>query len=111
MMVGEITTLMAFLILLNIAIPLIGVWVISVVSISSTGITLYHINKLKWSEVVEAKKYKIFGIDHIRIKRRKGMPYSLPLYFIGKTTLVEALLNYAPKDNSLYQLANEINHT
>ena len=95
-------------IFISILVPILGVWYLSIMKISSKGISLYHVNNLVWSDVVDANTTKSFGIKTIHIKRKKGMSWSLPLYFVGNNTIKEALLQYAPKDNALYNVASEL---
>ena len=96
----------AIIIFLNIFAPLLGVWFISTIRISNEGIVLYRVNKLVWSDIVETYKYNFFGLPYIRIKRKKGMHWWLPLYFIGENTIKEALLKYVPQNNSLHETAS-----
>ena len=96
----------ATIILLNTFAPLLAVWFISTIRISNEGIVLYRVNKLVWSDIVETYKYNLLGLPHIRIKRKKGMNWSLPLYFIGDNTIKEALLKYVPQSNSLHETAS-----
>lgn len=98
-------------IVISMAIPIIGVWYISTISISNEGIVLYRINKLVWADIVESRKSKFLWFNTIYIKRKKGMPWSLPLYFLGENTIKEALLINVPQDNVLYKVANELPNT
>ena len=106
--ISELTALLMIGVLVNIALPLIGVWYISVTSITNKGISLYRVNKLVWSDIVDAQMYKVFGLPYVRIKRQKGMSWAFPLYFVGKKSVKEALINYAPKNNSLYKTTSAL---
>ena len=77
-------------------------------SISNEGITLYRINKLVWSDISTAYKTKSLGFNSIYIKRNKGIPWSIPLYLEGNTSIKDALLEKVPQDNILYIVANEL---
>ena len=82
--------------------PILGIWLISVMTITSNGINLYRINNLVWSDVAEAKVTKFIGLPYIHIKRNKGMEWWLPLYFKGNLTVEDALINNVPKENPIH---------
>ena len=82
-LVNEITAGILIMTFINAALPLVGIWYISVMPISNKGIILYRVNKLVWSDITEASFFSVFGLKHIRLKRKKGMGWSLPLYFVG----------------------------
>ncbi len=84
--------------------PILGVWLISVMSITPNGIKLYRVNKLVWTDIAEAKLAKFIGLPYIHIKRNKGMEWWLPLYFKGNLTVIDALINNAPKENPIYKV-------
>ena len=109
--VREVTVGIVVSITINAALPLIGFWYISTMSISSDGLTLYRINKLVWSEIVDAKATKIFGLKSIRVKRKKGMSWSLPLYFEGPEEVVDVLIRCVPKGNPLYNVSHDLKGT
>ncbi len=99
------------IVIINILISLVGVWHISKLVISDDGMILYKINKVAWDDVLDAYVTKFLGIKSIKIKRRKGLTWYLPLYMVGKTTIGESIINYAPKNNVLYKVANELQST
>lgn len=88
--------------LFNLSLPLFIFWYYGVLSVSSTGISLYRVNNLIWTDVDEAIKIKVFGLPYICIKRKKGMNWYVPLYFKGQIPLSEMLLKTVPTDNPLY---------
>jgi len=96
---------------INIIISLVGVWYISKLVISDEGIVLYRANKLVWNDVVYACITKFLGIKSIKIKRRKGLTWYLPLYMVGEIPIREAIINHAPENNALYKVANELKIT
>jgi len=100
----EITMVLIMMVLVNIGLIILGINFVSRISISSTGIELYLVNKLKWSEVADAKAYSIFGLKYLRIKRQKGWPWSLPLYFVGSSSVTNAIKTYAPVNNPIHQV-------
>jgi hypothetical protein len=99
------------IVIVNILISLIGVWYISKLVISDEGMILYKVNKVAWDDVINACSTKFLGIKSIKIKRRKGLTWYLPLYMVGETTIKEALINHAPQNNTLYKVANELQIT
>jgi len=88
--------------------PQVGIWYLSTMSISNEGIVLYRVNKLTWSDILEAHQTKRLGIKSIYIKRKKGIPWSLPLYFVGQLSIKEAILKHVPNENVLYKVAQEL---
>lgn len=89
---------------LNVAVILAGIWNTGVMTIDQNGVVLYRINKLAWSDMSSAKRVKFLGLPYIRVGRKKGLPFWLPLYFKGQRPIEEALLDCAPASNVLNQL-------
>ncbi len=98
-------------VVINVAISLVGIWYISKLVISDEGIVLYGVNKLDWNDVVYACVAKFLGIKSIKIKRRKGLTWYLPLYMEGEITIRDAIINHAPENNALYKVAKELRIT
>jgi len=105
---NELLSALALIMLINISLPIIGIWYVFTVTVNSSGIVLNKVNKLLWSDVISARKVKVLGLNHIRIKRKQGMPWLLPLFFIGENKIEIALLNNAPVNNPLYKVASEL---
>ena len=108
---NELLSVLAVMILVNISLPIIGIWHVFIVTVDSDGIVLNKVNKLLWSDVVDAEKVKILGLNHIRAKRKKGKPWLIPLFFVGKERIEVALLNNAPANNPLHKIASELLNT
>ena len=107
---SESITIELFLFLLVVIFtPIIVIYLISVITITSNGINLYRINKLVWADIAEAKLAKFIGLPYLHIKRNKGMEWWLPLYFKGNLTVKNALINNAPKENPIYKAVYENN--
>ena len=102
-----ITIELFLFLLVVIAIPILSVWQVSVMTINSKGIKLYRVNKLVWSDITDAKQTSFVGLPYILIKRKKGMKWWLPLYFKGNLTVINALINNAPKENPIYEAATK----
>ena len=105
---NELLTYFALMMLINIALPIVGMWHVFTVTIDSNGVVLNRVNKLLWSDVVNVRKVKALGLNHIRVKRKKGKPWLVPLFFIGKEPIEVALLKNAPENNPLHKLASEL---
>lgn len=106
-MAPELTAQVVIPMVINMLLPILGIWYISVLSITASGMRLYRVNKLEWPDITEAKITKFFGLPHVHIKRKKGMPWSIPLYFIGPTTVKQRLIANVPTDNPLFIALNE----
>jgi hypothetical protein len=90
-----------YLALLNLMVVLMGIWLLSTVSISQEGIVLYRFKRLRWEDVCSARRVNFFGLPYIVVKRHKGFPWWLPLYFENHRQIEEALLGAVPHDNPL----------
>lgn len=89
---------------LNVAVVLAGIWSVSIIEIGQNGVTLYRVNKLDWSDVSSAKTVHFLGLPHIRVGRKKGLPFWIPLYFQGQRPIGYALAACAPEASALNQL-------
>jgi hypothetical protein len=97
-------TLTAFLaVALTIAGVLAFIWIHSVITIDRVGVTLYRVNKLIWSDISSTKCVNFLGLPYLRISRKKGIPFWLPLYFEGPKPIDEVLLAYTPAAIDLKQ--------
>ncbi len=96
------------LVTLNVVVVLVGIWSISIVEINHNGVVLYRVNKLVWSDVHSAKRVKFFGLNHIRVKRKKGFPLWIPMYFKGHRPIEKALVACAPTASALSQVQLDI---
>lgn len=105
----EITIELFLFLFIVISMPILFIWLVSVISITSNGIKLYRVNSLVWSDIAEAKITRFIGLPYIHIKRKKGMEWWLPLYFKGNLTVESALINNAPQENPIFKAINENN--
>ena len=85
----------------NLGVSLLGIWSLSVVSISESGLVLYRLNRLKWEDVIGARKVQLLGLPYILIKRKKGFSWWLPLYFCGARNIDEAIAVKVPQGNPI----------
>jgi hypothetical protein len=63
---------------------------------------------LPWTDVVSAQRRGILGIRYLQVRRRTGSHLWIPLYFVGKSDLVEALLSRVPPGNPIHQSLQSI---
>lgn len=83
----------------NLGVTLLGIWSISALSISENALVLYRVNRLKWEDVIGARRVRFLGLPHILIKRRKGISWWLPLYFRGARSIEESIKHKVPQGN------------
>jgi len=72
--------------------------------LSEKGMT-YNWNKLEWSEISSLKRKRFLGLPYLKVQRRKGVGWWVPLYYVGKTDFEKTLISYLPAE-----LANELGH-
>ena len=87
--------------LFNLSVVIVAIWFFSSISVSSEGLVLYRINKLKWEDIKSARRISLLGLPYILIKRHKGFSWWLPLYYEGKRNIEDALRSEAPVGNPL----------
>lgn len=71
------------------------------VSVTDRGITLYKVNRLKWSDVSEVRQYTKFRLPYLKVFRLHGRPWGIPLYLRDLPGFYAALAEFAPPDNPL----------
>lgn len=86
---------------LNLTVVVVGIWFLSSISVSSEGVVLYRINRLKWEDIKSARRISLLGLPYILIKRHKGFSWWLPLYYEGERNIEDALRSEAPAGNPL----------
>jgi hypothetical protein len=69
------------------------------VQLRPDGVKLYGLWWLPWTDIVAVRHQSIFGIPHFRVKRRRGLSWSIPLYFVGDCDLGDAIIQAAPPGN------------
>ncbi len=87
--------------LLQIGLVVVVVRVGGVVAIDDEGLVLARIWRLPWSRVVDARRVSVLGLPYLRVKRRKGLRWSVPLYYLGARSIEEALAARAPESSPL----------
>jgi hypothetical protein len=71
------------------------------VSLSENEIVLYGLNRLPWSQIVDARVVSVMGLPYIAIDRQKGFRWWLPLYVSGSRPIGVALAAWAPPENPI----------
>lgn len=69
--------------------------------ITVLGLRLYRVNRLGWEEVTGAEARHVLGVPHLLVRRRRGMPWLVPLYFTGPTNLREQILGTVPAEHPI----------
>jgi hypothetical protein len=72
-------------------------------SISPAGIVLYRINRLTWGDAVRARLRTFAGLPYLYVERHRGMSWWIPLYFVGRRDVRQALAEGAPDGNPIRQ--------
>jgi hypothetical protein len=71
-------------------------WFFGTVEVGPIGFTLYRINRANWNELTRVKSVSILGLPYLRVWRRAGLPWFVPLYVSGPRPLVQSLAAWAP---------------
>ncbi len=77
--------------------------------IDSNGIVFHGSKRLAWSDVSRVTLIRILGLPHLRIEKTTGQVYRLPLYYVGKASIYDALLVHAPKGIGLIEALSTSN--
>ena len=77
------------------ALPIIAVSLFSELFIcklvfSKNGMVYNH-NKLVWSEVKSINKTKFMLLPYLKVQRQAGMSWWVPLYYVGNSSIEQAL--------------------
>jgi len=84
-----------------------GIWFFSAISITKDGLVLYRVNRLKWQDIISARKTSFLGLPYILLKRQKGFAWWLPLYYEGNGNIQDAIISFAPNGNPLKEIVIE----
>jgi hypothetical protein len=82
----------------------IATWFFARVEIDSGGIRLYRVQSLSWNEITGAHVRRALFFDYLRVERRKGLPWRVPLYYVGARPILESLRRFAPEDSPVHSL-------
>ena len=104
-------SMIAMLVLLavQIVVALVIQHLLSVVAISNEGIVLYRVNRLSWSNIASVHRVSVLGLTYLRVTRKKGFSWWLPLYFHGDRPINAVLAEKAPIGNPIHSYAESTN--
>jgi hypothetical protein len=71
------------------------------VVVSGEGIVHHRLWRIRWDDVVGAGERSLLGAPYLRVRRRKGVPISLPLFYVGERPLRVVLRERAPNGNPI----------
>jgi hypothetical protein len=69
--------------------------------VSGEGIVYHRLWRIRWDDVVGARERSLLGAPYLQVQRRKGVPISLPLYYVGERPLRDVLRERAPDGNPI----------
>ncbi|SRR5216683_1941106 len=75
------------------------------VQLRPDGIKLFSLWWLPWTDVIAVRYSSLFGLPSLRVNRRRGFSWSIPLYFVGDCDLGYAIICAAPAGNSLRSIS------
>ena len=84
-----------------IAIADIGTYFLCTVQVGRDGIVLYRVNRAQWQDITEATRVSFFGLPYLKVQRKKGVRWRIPLYLRKSEEFRRALVAKAPVGNPL----------
>ena len=81
------------------------------ISVREQGLVLNRFYHLPWSDIQEIKYFTFLGLPHLRITRKKGLNWSLPLYIYSLTKFYILVVDKAPSGNPLHTYAESAINT
>lgn len=88
-----------------IAIAEVGMYFLCTVVVSRDGIELYRANKAQWHDVTGATRASFLGLPYLKVQRKKGVKWWIPLYLRNPQEFLQALAAKAPVGNPLREYA------
>jgi hypothetical protein len=78
---------------------------VTTVTIREHSLTLRRVWKIHWQDVVAARRCSVLGLAYLRIVRSGRWPANLwlPLYLVGRRSLILALYERTPPSNPIHQ--------
>lgn len=83
----------------------VGTYFLCTVVVSRDGIELYRANKAQWHDVTGATRVSFFGLPYLKVQRKKGIKWWIPLYLRRPEEFRLALAAKAPVGNPLREYA------
>lgn len=80
------------------------------VSVSEQGLVLNRVNRLIWSEIVDAKARSVLGLPYVYVSRASGFSWWVPLYLRSPHAFYSAVISLAPPSNPLRTFAEAAVH-
>lgn len=84
----------------------LGSYLVCTVVVSSNGIVLYRANKARWQDITAASRVSFFGLPYLKIQRKNGFKWWIPLYLTKPEKFHLALAAKAPVGNPLREYAD-----
>ena len=88
-----------------VAVAEIGTYYICTVVVGHNGLVLYRANKAQWQDMIAAKPVSFFGLPYLKVQRKKGLKWWIPLYLTKPEEFRLALAAKAPVGNPLREYA------
>ena len=88
-----------------VAIAEVGTYFLCTVVVTRDGIELYRINKAQWDDVTGATRTSFLGLPYLKVQRKKGVEWRIPLYLRKPEEFRQALGKKAPVGNPLREYA------
>ena len=93
-----VTTL---IVLAFVAIAEVGAYFLCTVQVGSDGIVLYRVNRARWQDVTAAMPASFLGLPYLKIQRKNGIRWQIPLYLKKPDDFRRALAASAPVGHPL----------
>lgn len=93
------------IVLAFIAIADIGTHFVCTVQVGPDGILLYRVNRAQWQDITAATRVSFFGLPYLKVQRKKGIKWRIPLYLRKPEEFRRALVAKAPVGNPLREYA------
>lgn len=66
------------------------------IAVHPGGIVLYRFYRVSWDEIIQARRWNLFGLNYLVVSRRRGLPWFIPLYYWSRRPMIDALIEKAP---------------
>ena len=90
-----------------VAIAEVGTYFVCTVVVSDNGIVLNRANKALWHDMTAATRVSFLGLPYLKVQRKKGMKWWIPLYLSKPEEFRQALAAKAPVGNPLREYAED----
>ena len=90
-----------------VAVAEIGTYYLCTVVVGRNGIVLYRINRADWQDMTAARQVSFLGLPYLKVERKKGLTWRIPLYLTKPYEFRLALVANAPVGNPLRKFAED----